>query len=252
MTADSIRNDASAARISRIETQWSLLQRAHESDDGESARIARSLVVQRYIAPMYRYLNRVMGDPDAAEDVAHEVVLRLMQGRMAGATPSRGRFRDYLRTVLINAARARHKRDRAEVSLNGVVTVDPPEPDQDAFEQCVRDEVMQAAWRDLEECEQRTGQPFATLLRWRTTVARTTSEALQQQLLVATGRDYSAASARKLLQRARDQYAHLLVERVRQLLPPEQRDAAAVEEELLALGLHTTCRSVLSHQRSSD
>lgn len=238
-------DDPDFARISRIHTQWSLIQQAHQPLSPEAAQQARAVMVSRYIAPIYRYLNKIIGDPDAAEDVAHEIVLKLMQGRLVNASPEQGRFRDYLKTVLINTARSWQKRDETHRAARAEFEDLAAEPETQGFEKCIRDDVMRAAWNDLEECELRTRQPFASVLKWRTTVTTTTTEGLLELLRNVTGREYSGSNARKILQRAREHYAHLLLERVRQLLPPDQRDNAALEEELMVLGLHGTCRTAM-------
>ncbi len=245
MTCENADDGSELDRISRIQTQWSLLQQAHQPLSPEQAQQARAAVVQRYISPIYRYLRRIMRNADAAEDVAHDIVLKLLQGQMSGATPDRGRFRDYLKTVLINAARSWQTKNVRNQMVSNELEDKPIDTDDREFDSCVRSEVMQAAWKDLEESERRTKQPVASVLRWRTTVASTSTEGLQTLLLQVTGRQYTGDGARKLLQRSRDEYAQFVLEQVRQLLPPDQRDKAALEEELLALGLHDTCRRAL-------
>jgi RNA polymerase sigma factor (sigma-70 family) len=239
-------DDHESDRISRISTQWTLLQQAHQSDATDDAIAARSAVVQRYIGPIYRYLQKVMLDPASAEDVAHDVVLKLMQGQLAGASPDRGRFRDYLKTILLNSARAWHRRSHREMAESEGWSQLAEEAEADAFDHCVRDEVMQAAWKSLEDIERQTQQPFASVLRWRTTVASTSSPELCALLRSVTGREYSEGNARKVLQRARDQYALLVVEQVRGLLPAANQTREDIEAELTALGLHGTCRSALN------
>jgi DNA-directed RNA polymerase specialized sigma24 family protein len=235
-------------RISRINTQWTLLHQAHQGSSIETSQEARAAVVQRYIGPIYRYLNRIMGNADAAEDVAHEVVLILMQGRMAAVSKDRGRFRDYLKSVLANAARAARKRaSRDQRVMTPAEEFDAAEEDATAFDHCLRDELLQNTWNDLQEVEHRTQQPFATALRWKTNADRSATAELCAVLASITGREYTEAAARKVLQRARDQFAHLLVERVRHLLPTDQRTSENLEQELRDLGLLAMCRSAFEN-----
>jgi DNA-directed RNA polymerase specialized sigma24 family protein len=238
-------NESESERISRIHTQWTLLHQAHQPTS-ETAQEARAAVVQRYIRPIYRYLSRVMENSDAAEDVAHEVVLKLMQGQFSGVAQERGRFRDYLKSVLLNSARAWKKRASKEASIQTEERDIPADKETREFDHCVREELMQSAWQDLQEFENRTKLPYASVLRWRTSSEETSTEALRQELFSLTGRELSSSHARKILQRARDQFSYLIIERIRQLLPPDQRSPSAIEEELLALGLHSMCRSALA------
>ena len=59
-------------------------------------------MLQRYAGAVFRYLLGAVRDADAAEELSHEFAVRLLRGDFHRATPERGRFRDYLKTALIN------------------------------------------------------------------------------------------------------------------------------------------------------
>ena len=66
---------------------------------------ARNVLVLRYLPAMRRYIAALLrGGPDA-DDVTHDVVVRLLSGDFAGADPARGRFRDLLKTAIRNIVR---------------------------------------------------------------------------------------------------------------------------------------------------
>src|SRR6478736_4507380 len=85
---------------------WTALVRAHGSEAEADHKLLAGLI-ERYQGAAYRYLTAATGDPDVAADLFQEFAVRFLRGDFRRATPDRGRFRDYLRTVLINLARRR-------------------------------------------------------------------------------------------------------------------------------------------------
>src|SRR5262249_44107132 len=88
------------ARLSRIETFWPVVTKAHGSS-ADAAAAARQLV-QRYAQAVYRYLLGALRDADAADELTQEFALRFMRGALHGADPARGRFRDFVKGVLFH------------------------------------------------------------------------------------------------------------------------------------------------------
>ena len=88
-------------RLSRISTRWSVVFQAH-AGPVDTAQAALRLLMQRYSGAVYRYLLGAVHDPDAAADLAQEFALRFLRGDFRRADPQRGRFRDYLKTALMN------------------------------------------------------------------------------------------------------------------------------------------------------
>ena len=75
-------------RLSRIETQWTAVLRAH----GQSiagAKSARGHLLLRYSGAVYRYLLGAIRDPDAAGDLCQEFAVRFLRGDFHRVAPRR-------------------------------------------------------------------------------------------------------------------------------------------------------------------
>lgn len=70
---------------------------------------ALGALVERYKDGLVRYLCRIAGDPERAEDVAQEAFLRLAEGR-GNYRPDRGQFRAYLFRIATNLVISRQRR----------------------------------------------------------------------------------------------------------------------------------------------
>src|SRR5437867_9487672 len=88
-------------RLSKIATLWTVVFRAHEGG-ADSAQEARNRLMLRYSGAVYRYLLGAVRDPEAAGDLCQEFALRFLRGDFRRAAPERGRFRDYVKSALIN------------------------------------------------------------------------------------------------------------------------------------------------------
>src|SRR5262245_30006620 len=84
-----------------IETSWPQVANTH-------------FFVARYATAIRAYLGAMLRSADDVEEVAQEFLLRVVEHGFGGADPSRGRFRDYLKVAVRNAAvshlRRRHGR----------------------------------------------------------------------------------------------------------------------------------------------
>ena len=79
-------------RLDQITTVWSML------DDP-------SRFMMRYAAPIQSYVATLIHNRHDAEEIIQDFLVRVMNRGFAGATPGRGRFRDYLKTAVRNADR---------------------------------------------------------------------------------------------------------------------------------------------------
>src|SRR5690606_2981201 len=90
---------------------------------------ARSLAINEWLGELRRYVHRLTGDPDVAEDVAQEAVLRLVRAEREGPVKAP---RAWLYRTATNMVRdqARHvaMRRRRPVPVD---TDDPATPEQD-------------------------------------------------------------------------------------------------------------------------
>src|SRR5262245_9595260 len=87
------------ARLSQMSTAWTVLFQAHDGPD-EAMRAARRELIHRYSGPVFRYLTAALRSVDAADDAYQEFALRVVRGDFRRAHPNRGRFRDFVKTVL--------------------------------------------------------------------------------------------------------------------------------------------------------
>ncbi len=111
-----------------------------------------------------------------------------------------------------------------------------------------RDEMLAKAWTALGEAERSGGQPYFSVLKFRSEhpdassaemAARLTEQLQPQSPFTETG-------IRKTLQRARERFAESLIAEVARSLGTPTDDE--LEEELIAVGLLPYCRSALQQR----
>ena len=237
-------------RLSRISTAWT---RLFDALDGkaEAARSAQAAVIDQYSAAAYRYLLKILGSPDAAEDVLQQFALEFVKGGFRHATPQRGRFRDYLKVSLARLA-YRHRKTRARErfrELGDDAAERGEERSVDELEQefvaSCRDEMLNRAWRRLRNSGGESGETLFAVLRYRSEHPASTSEQMAEAVSRLQHRDppLTPAAARKLLQRARERFADHVLTEVASTIPEVSRET--LEEEVISLGLHPYCKSAL-------
>ncbi len=244
-------DDLIESHLSRIETHWTAVVRAHRRPLGDDAGKARGALLERYGGAVRRYLLASLRDVHAADDLAQEFALRFLRGDFKNADPGRGRFRDFVKRAIYNLMvdyhRSRQVRPRP---LDGGM----PEPiaaesaplllEHDArFLESWRGELMAKAWAALDGLQARSGQPFADVLRVRVEQPEIRSPQLAELLSARLGRPVNAGWVRTNLHRARDMFVESLVREVTQSLenPSQER----LEAELDELGLLERCRPAL-------
>ncbi len=245
-------HDNAGGRLSRIDTRWSWLYQAHSG--AAAASMAQVRLLEQYGGAVYRYLLGALRDPAAAEELSQEFSLRLIRGDFKGVNPERGRFRDYVKTVLFRLVANFHKRRQTEprqLPENAPDPADPlavpPDPDKE-FLEAWRRELLDRAWEALAEAERKTGQPLHAVLRYRTDHPdeETTSAQMAAEFSARFGRKFTADGIRKTLQRAREKFAQLLVEDVTRSLDHPTRQQ--LEQELRDLGLWSYCSDALDRR----
>jgi RNA polymerase sigma-70 factor (ECF subfamily) len=241
-------------RLSQISTQWTLIARAHHPRP-EGVTAAQQLLLQRYCGAIYRYQLGALRDPDAADEVAQEFAYCLVRGDFQRADPRRGRFRDFVKTVLfhliINYQRQKQKQARLrplDPNDTAVAAVGPEAPpSEEEFLARWREELLDCAWESLKAAEEQTGQPFYTVLRFKAENPRLSSEEMAGQVGALLGRSVTAVALRQTLHRARQKFADLLLEEVARSLETGAPDL--IEQELLDLGLLSYCQPALKRRR---
>jgi RNA polymerase sigma-70 factor (ECF subfamily) len=236
-------------RLDDIPTDWETISQSHRGREDEAA-AAREVLLERYRGAVYRYLLSAVRDPSVAEDLTQEFALRFIQGRFRGADPSQGRFRNYVKTALfhlVNDWRKRVGKGLWPVRLDSDEVV--PAPDEkaaaeQAFRDSWRQELLARAWKALEG-EQQSSQPYYDVLRFRVDHPDMPSGQMAEQLSARLARPFTAAGVRKLLQRARERFADLLLEETGQALEGVRTH---LEEELAELNLLKYCASALQRR----
>lgn len=234
-------------RLSKIETLWSVVREAGADSTGSHA--AQSRLLEVYGGAVRRYLLGALRDEAAADEVFQEFALRFVRGDFKSADPERGRFRSFVKTAvyhLIVDHQRRRKRDQHQKPLvvepEDVVATHLDEMEQE-FVASWRDELLSRAWQALEEHQATTGKAYFTVLKCRSDHPSASSTDLAAELSAKLDRPVAPGNARVLLHRAREFFAELLLDAVRDsLVHPTRQD---LEEELITLDLLTYCRAAL-------
>jgi RNA polymerase sigma-70 factor (ECF subfamily) len=235
-------------RLSQMSTAWTMLFQAH-GDALEAAKAARRELLGRYGDPVYRYLRAAVRDPDASDELYQEFALKFVRGDFKRASPDRGRFRDFLKTVLFHLVAGFHQKRgrRAEpLASESALAAAPAEPTDSAdadFTEAWRGELLSRAWSALAEWEHQTGQPLHTVLRMRTVHPDVPSGDLAARLAQELGKPITAGWVRNRLHFAREKFTTYLLDEVRLTLGTATDEELA--EELSDLGLLDYCRAAL-------
>jgi RNA polymerase sigma-70 factor (ECF subfamily) len=240
-------------RLSRISTMWTVLGQAHGA--ASQAGQAQLALIQRYQGAVYRYLLGATRDPDAADELFQEFALRVVQGAFDRVDPQRGRFRDYLRTTLIHLVTDLQNRKRRRgqpldrMAAEAAAPMPEPGVTDELFLASWREELLAAAWAALERAERQGGQPYHSVLRFRSEHPEASSAAMAARLSeqLHPPCPFTETGIRKTLQRARSQFADALIDEVAHSLDQPTHDA--LEEELIALDLLSYCRPALARRQ---
>jgi RNA polymerase sigma factor (sigma-70 family) len=238
-------------RLSKIATLWTVVFRAHEGG-ADTAQEARNRLMLRYSGSVYRYLLGAVRDPEAAGDLCQEFALRFLRGDFRRAAPERGRFRDYVKSALINLVNDHH---RAQQAKPRHLPSGPGEPAARADVSLTSDEDFVAGWRTelLNQTwaalsEINPAYHAALLLRIENPDMQ--SGEIAGRLTEKLGRPITPENARKALQRAHAKFAELLLDQVAASLTDPSD--AQLAEELKALDLLKYCRSALERRRTGS
>lgn len=242
-------------RLSRITTIWSMIIQANPgSPSGDRDHL--ELLIERYRNAVYRYLIGAVRDSDVADELFQEFSLRFSNGKFRNADKTIGRFRDFLRTVLINLIHDFHRSQRRRLRSLSVkvleLVADSVEGvDLDAtFLASWREELLDRTWRRLADIELKEGQPYFTVLQFRAAnpEVKSAEMALKIGEQLQTTATFTESGIRKILQRGRERFAMALIDEVG--LSLSSSDLLRIEEELIALDLHSYCKNALERRKS--
>src|SRR5438874_2663481 len=123
----------SQQRLSKINTLWTVVRAAHEPASTAMG-AAQHLLMERYCTAVHRYLLGALRDEEAADELFQEFALRFLRGDFRRTDAKKGRFRDYVRTVLIHLVNDHHRARKARPSpLPEQVAAETHEPADEHF-----------------------------------------------------------------------------------------------------------------------
>ena len=220
-----------AANLSQISTRWPLI-----SDPVQ--------FVFRYAQPIQRYLLAIIKDPHGAEEVLQDFLLRAFQHGFVPEQVAHGKFRNYLKAAVRNAAVSHFRRQKcaSHGSLDGkedLLAAPAADAADDAnqrwlqqWRQCLLDRV----WQALDHHQRHAPDNLSyTVLRLIVDFPEEDSASLAARASQIAGRLVRASAFRKHLSRARRTFTQLLVDEVAKTL--ERPTPDTIEEELIEIGL---------------
>ena len=243
----------SEQRLSRIETLWSVVRRAHDGRHSGTSE-AQQLLLDQYGGAVRRYLLGSLRDQDAADEVFQEFALRFVRGDFVNASPEKGRFRQFVKTVIYRLVidhQRRQKKLRRHRDLTDVqaeLELPTPEKMEVEFTNSWRSELLARTWASLAEMEASTGKPYCTVLRIRADNPQMRSPELAAELTKKLEREIKTGNARVLVHRAREMFAQHLLDLVAESLT--ERSDEDLENELITLDLLSYCRPALEARRA--
>lgn len=231
-------NSPTTGSLGQTQTDWALLYLAHAAIPDDS-REAWTQLVLRYAEPVRGSLRRLVRDAQLADDLNQEFWVRFLRGDFAHATPTRGRFRNLIKTVLIHLVVSHFRQAKREVTVGFDLA--------DGFALAAhlanhhvadwRQELIDRALTGLDLA--RSGQICPEVLDIEVENAGRASPEKAALFGRKAGREVSAEYYRQILHRTRAKFAELLVEEVRRSLTDPTPDA--VREELAELDLLRYC-----------
>ncbi len=227
----------SGEHLTDLETSWTTIRNAHSP--GPAGQAAMNELIGRYHDAVEHYLRLKLRDPNLADEVFQEFWTKLLTHKLAGADNNKGRFRDYLRTVLHRLI-IDHFRSKKQVSLPPGDLLDPSGPDED-YDRVWREAIIKRVWSRLETHEANTPKNrYATVLHLRVNNPDAPIEEIAKQMAEQVGTPVSPEAFRKSLQRARSKFLELLILELRQTIHPA--DPEDIEAEIYDLGLGSLYR----------
>lgn len=239
----------SNSRLSRIETLWSVVRRAHDAED-EMSLTAQQQLLDIYGGAIKRYLVASLRDADLADELFQEFALKFVKGDFRNVDPAKGKFRFFVKTVVYNLMNQHHRKKAVRKERPLVVgqadqgTVDTDVNHEDGlFLTSWRDDLLEQTWEAMAEHETKTGVPYNSVLRLRVSQPTLSSEEFAERLSAELGKPISSGTARVNLHRAREKFANVLIGVISGSLEDPSRET--IEAELIDLGLIDYCREAL-------
>ena len=232
--------DVTPDRLTDLQTDWRLVHSAHTP--GPEGQAAMRDLIGRYHDAVGRYLRLKLRDHNLADEVLQEFWIKLLNHKLAGADNTKGRFRDYLRTVLHRLI-IDHFRGRKFQPLPPGDLADPSAPDVE-YDRIWREAVIKRVVARLETYEASTPKNrYARVLNLRMSDPEASIETLADRLFDRSGERLTPEAFRKTLQRARSKFLELLIQEIREGMTNPTADE--IEAEINDLGLGSLYRRYL-------
>ena len=193
-------------------------------------RCARAAELISVNGAVYRYLLAGVRDPEIAADLGQEFAVRFLEGRFVRADPTAAASAITSRLAVPSSGRLPSPPGQTAAQVASLEYEEPAAPEESlpgedqAFRDSWREELLVRAWLALSP----RGAGVRSTLLSRPPLPRGTCELstsqMAEQLSVQLGKPMTAAGVRQLLYRARDRFAELLLDEVRQSLGPSGRD----------------------------
>lgn len=228
-------------------TNWPLVRAAHQGVD-QTARGAMLELLQQYRESIQKYLLGATRNSEAAEEIFQDFTLRFVRGDFHQADPSRGRFRDLIKTALSNLVRDYRKREqvrnRGRVALSDAMA--PAESDLDrTFHRDWLKALLARVRVRLSAMQNPEGAPYFELFLLMFENPDWSSAQFAERLTAQANpaKPFNPGQVRKLQQRTRERVSDLLIDEVCRSL--RIRSVEQAEQELHELGLLDYCGPAL-------
>ena len=213
--------------LAEISTRWTSLQ--------DPQRFA-----VRYSPAILAYLEAILKDPHLARDVAQDFFIHFVERGLPRASRDRGRFRDYLKAAVRNAALTEfRKRQRNQADPTVLASIpDEQEAAADADMRRAWAAVMlEKLWRALDHHQRQNAGNYAySVLKVSLEHAAEDSDQQAARVSRIVGQPLNAAAFRKQRSRARALAAQILLDEVRSTVAePNEVEAELADLQLLGL-----------------
>jgi RNA polymerase sigma-70 factor (ECF subfamily) len=226
-------------------TIWATITTAHTA--GPEGQRAMHELVSRYHDAVERYIRLKIRDRHLADEVIQEFWHKVLTHKLSGADQSKGRFRDYVRTVLHRLV-IDHFRTRKLQALPLGELLDPSRPDSD-YDRVWRDVVIKRVLARLDTFEIQTPKNrYATVLNLRLKNPDASIEELTERINAQSEHSTTPEAFRKTLQRARAKFLELLILELKETIHPATPED--IEAEIYDLGLGYWYRRYSSESRT--
>lgn len=235
------------SRLDQVVTSWTILGEMQQTLPPEDRNRLWEDFLRRYESVIRRYLTAIVRDGEKVDELYSRFLQRCVTSVVPRADRTKGRFRDLVKTVLLNLVRSDWA-DRGNKHRPLPDGVEAVQRDPEAtFDEDWREHLGQRAVEAFNALEDKASRRAAAVLRFKIEHPKLRSAAIAAHFSQALGKTVSPEWVRKQLLVARKKVAEMLVREVERTLDGPAVDD--LEEELAALGLLEQCREALAERR---